>query len=117
LAQTVAGRFTLSKDVVWGTVTLTPGEYTYSLEQHGSSLMLLRGLGGGPSFMVLVRSVTSTDSNSDKLVLQRYNDQWVVSDMIIGTIGETLSFDHSNSRLVARKSAHGTDKIASLSKP
>lgn len=115
LAQS-AGKFTLNREVVWGDVTVTPGQYAYSLEHHGSSVLLLRGLDGGPSFMVLAKSVSTTSEDTNKLVLQRSNDQWVVSDLIIGTIGETLSFSTSSPKLVARKN-QSPDKLASLSKP
>jgi hypothetical protein len=111
-----AGKFTLDKEVIWGDLALTPGEYAYSLEHHGSSVLLLHGLDGGPSFMVLAKSISTTSEDADKLVLQRANEQWVVSDFIIGTIGETLSFSTSSPKLVARKS-QSPDKLASLSKP
>ena len=118
LAADAAGRFTLTKEVHWGAIVLAPGDYTYSLEHRGSTVVLLRSASGQPGFLVMARSVDTVDTESDRLVLQLHGDQWFVSEMVVGSVGEELSFRTPEVHTeTARKTRLGADKLASLSKP
>jgi len=47
LAQDAAGKFTLTKEVRWGSAVLPAGDYQYSLEHRAGALLLLRHSGAG----------------------------------------------------------------------
>jgi hypothetical protein len=118
VASAASGKFTLTREVHWGNVVLPAGDYTYSLEHRGSPVLLLRAASGAPGFIVMARTIDSVATESDSLVLQRHGDEWFVSEMVVGSVGEQLSFStpavHTET---ARKTRPGADKLASLSKP
>jgi hypothetical protein len=119
LAQEASGTFTLNKEVRWGTITLQPGAYTYKLERHASEMVFLRGSTGQAGFIVMANSVsTLSGPESDRLLLQRHGDQWFVSSMVVGVVGEQLYFKAPTiSTETARGRSPTPDKLASLSKP
>ena len=102
----------------WGSVVLPAGDYTYSLEHRGSPVLLLRAASGQPGFLVMARTIDSVATESDSLVLQRHGDEWFVSQMVVGSVGEELSFAMPETASAsARKKGAGKDKLASLSHP
>jgi hypothetical protein len=118
VASEASGKFTLTREVHWGSVVLPAGDYTYSLEHRGSPVLLLRAASGAPGFLVMARTIDSVASESDSLVLQRHGDEWFVSEMVVGSVGEEFSFAAPETHPIsARKRGPGTDKIASLSQP
>lgn len=117
-ASDATGKFTLTHEVHWGGVTLPAGDYTYALEQRGSPVVLLRAASGAPAFLVMARTTDSIASESDSLVLQRHGDEWFVSEMVVGSVGEEFSFATPNANAVsAHKKSTTNDKLASLSHP
>jgi hypothetical protein len=116
VASEASGKFTLTREVRWGSIVLPAGDYTYSLEQRGSPVLLLRAASGQPGFLVMARTIESVATESDSLVLQRHGDEWFVSEMVVGSVGEELSFAAPETHPVAaHKKGAGPDKIASLS--
>jgi len=118
VASEASGKFTLTREVHWGSIVLPPGDYTYSLELRGSPILLLRAASGQPGFLVMARTIDSVVTESDSLVLQRHGDEWFVSEMVFGSVGEELSFAAPETRpMSAHKKGARPDKIASLSQP
>jgi len=118
LASEASGKFTLTREVHWGSIVLPAGDYTYSLEQRGSPVLLLRAASGEPGYLVMARTIDSVATESDSLVLQRHGDEWFVSQMVVGSVGEELSFAMPETASAsARKKGAGKDKLASLSHP
>ncbi|HWX92378.1 MAG TPA: hypothetical protein VNY29_07070 [Terriglobales bacterium] len=118
LASEASGKFTLTREVHWAGVVLPAGEYTYSLEHRGSPLLLVRGASGTPGYLMMARTIDSVATESDSLVLQRHGDEWFVSEMVVGSVGEEFSFAAPEANPIsARKKGSGTDKVASLSQP
>jgi hypothetical protein len=116
VASEASGKFTLTREVRWGSIVLPAGDYTYSLEQRGSPVLLLRAASGQPGFLVMARTIESVATESDSLVLQRHGDEWFVSEMVVGSVGEELSFAAPETHPVsAHKKGARPDKIASLS--
>ena len=80
--------------------------------------MSMSGMGMMPGFLVMARTIDSVATESDSLVLQRHGDEWFVSEMVVGSVGEEFSFAAPETHpITARKKGAGTDKIASLSQP
>jgi hypothetical protein len=118
VASEASGKFTLTREVHWGSIVLPAGDYTYSLEQRGSPVLLLRAASGQPGFLVMARTIDSVATESDSLVLQRHGDEWFVREMVVGSVGEELFFAAPETRsMSAHKKGAGPDKIASLSQP
>ena len=117
LAEDAAGKFVLTHPVHWGTVVLSPGEYTYKLEHSAQELLLIRAAAGAPGFMVLCTSVSSTAPGTpNSLKLQRIGDEWFVSSMSLSELEEELHFQPPVSRTEVARSASAS-KMASLSHP
>jgi len=119
LAQDAAGKFTLTKEVRWGSAVLPAGDYQYSLEHRAGALLLLRNTNGQMGAIVLVKSTTAVnDQGPARLVLERSGDGWFVSSMVITDIGEELSFGAPSLRTeAAKKGISSPAKVASLSNP
>ena len=96
VAEDARGRFTLAREVRWGTAVLPAGNYSYSVEHHATSTVLLRSLNGGPNAIVLASSSSIVDSTAaPRLLLTQRGQEWVVTSMIIGDNGEVLYFTPS----------------------
>jgi len=119
LAQDAAGKFTLTKEVRWGSAVLPAGDYQYSLEHRAGALLLLRNTNGQMGAIVLVKSTTAVnDQGPARLVLERSGDGWFVSSMVITEIGEELSFGAPSLRTeAAKKGTSSPARVASLSNP
>ena len=117
-AWDAGGKFSLTHEVRWGSVTLPAGDYTYAVEQRGSAVLLLRAARGKPAFLVMAKTVDRVATEANSLVLQRLGDEWFVSEMVVGALGEEFSFatPETNAALARRKGAANV-KVASLSQP
>jgi len=92
-AQDAKGKFTLAKEVRWGTAVLPAGEYSYSVERRAAGTVMLRSLSGGPSAIVLSTSSSIVDANAaPRLLLTQHGRNWFVTSMILGGDGEELHF-------------------------
>src|ERR1700758_3619385 len=56
LGEDARGKFTLAREVRWGTAVLPAGDYSYTVEHHAAGAVVLRSLSGGPSAIVLASS-------------------------------------------------------------
>ncbi len=115
VAQDARGKFTLPRQVRWGTVTLAAGQYSYSVA-HGETVILHNSTGGGA--IVMVSTVSMTDpSQASRILLQNEGAEWFVSSMVLGANGEELHFLSPPRRSQLAQDAESRAKLASLSKP
>jgi hypothetical protein len=119
LAQDASGKFTLPREVRWGTVTLPAGAYSYSVEHRAGETILLRSSSGGPSVIVMASSISTVDSpGTSRLVLQQSGSQWFVASMLLSGDGEELHFSPPSKRtVVAQDASQHPAKLAALSHP
>jgi hypothetical protein len=93
VAQDAKGKFTLAREVRWGTAVLPAGEYSYTIERHAAGTVMLHALSGGPSAIVLPNSSSIVGANSaSRLTLTQYGGGWFVTSMTLGGDGEVLYF-------------------------
>jgi hypothetical protein len=96
LAEDARGKFTLAREVRWGSAVLPPGDYSFSVD-HAASTVVLRSLNGGPTAIVLASSVSAVDSSTaPRLMLKQQGNDWFVTSMVEGA-GEELYFAPSTS--------------------
>jgi len=118
MAQDASGKFTLAKEVRWGTAVLPAGEYTYSLKCPTGQLLFVRNTNGKKGAIVLVKSASLVnDSEHDRIVLQRAGDDWFVSSMVVTSLGQELSFGAPTVRTEAAKNGNIPAKVAALTTP
>jgi hypothetical protein len=112
VAQEASGKFTLAKEVRWGSAVLPAGDYTYSLEHQTGQVLFVRNTNGRTSAIVLVKSASLvSEGEHDRLVLQRSGDDWFVSSMVITNLGQELSFGAPSTH------TEPANKVAALSTP
>lgn len=116
IAQDASGKFTLSRQVRWGMVTLPPGDYTYSIEYGSADTVFLRNAAGS-AMIVLVASVSTADPDADRLILQNRGGEWFVSSLMLTGPGEELHFNVPKATLVAQDAPSRRTRLAGLSKP
>ena len=93
LAEEATGKFTLTKAVHWGPNLLPAGESTSRLQHDSFEVLFLRSASGKQGFIVLARSVSATKGErTDSLLLERTGDDWFVSSLTLGSLGERLYF-------------------------
>jgi len=96
LAEDAKGKFTLAREVRWGTSMLPAGDYSYSIEHHATGTVMLRNLNGGLNAIVLASSSSIVDSTAaPRLILTQRGQDWVVTSMITRGEGEELYFTPS----------------------
>jgi hypothetical protein len=116
LAEEANGKFTLTKEVHWGSNVLPAGEYTYRLQHDAFEVLFVRSAGGERGFIVLARSVSATNGErTDSLQLERSGDDWFVSSLTLGSLGERLYFaaPPPHAPMAARSTS---DNLTSLAK-
>lgn len=93
-AKDARGSFSLSHEVHWQKCVLRPGDYTFSIKTMGSyEFLMLRGLNGGTSAMLLVNNVESPKPDEvSRLVLVSRDGQSFVSAMELPEYDMTLRF-------------------------
>ncbi len=112
VAQEASGKFTLAKEVRWGSAVLPAGEYTYALEHQTGQVLFVRNTNGRANAIVLVKSASLVNEGErDRLVLQRNGDDWFVSSMVITNLGQVLSFGAPSTH------SEPANKVAALSTP
>jgi len=117
VAEDAKGKFTLAREVRWGTAVLPPGHYSYSVEHHAAGTVMLRSLSGGPSAIVLASSVSIVDpATTPRLMLKQQGNDWFVTSMVLGGDGEELYFAPSTS-IPSLQEAKRPAKVAVLSSP
>jgi hypothetical protein len=118
MTQDASGKFTLAREVRWGTAVLPAGEYTYWLEHPAGQVLFVRNTNGKMGAIVLVKSASLVnDSEHNRIVLQRAGDDWFVSSMVITRLGQELSFGAPTARTEAAKNGNTPAKVVALSNP
>jgi len=119
LAEDGAGKFTLTREVHWGPNVLPAGEYTYALQHKASEVLFLRTASGDRSYIVLARSTGAVARDEgDSLLLQRSGDDWFVSSLTLGEMGETLYFAIPAAATASTlRTSKASDTLFSLAKP
>jgi hypothetical protein len=93
VAEDARGKFTLAREVRWGTAVLPAGDYSYTVEHHSAGTVVLRSLSGGPSAIVLASSSSLAASTvAPRLMLVQRSRDWYVTSMIVEGGGEELYF-------------------------
>jgi hypothetical protein len=94
-AQSANGKFTLTHDAHWGSVVLTPGVYTFSLQSSSLPAPIMVGKAGSAQIAVVLPEVVSMEKLKDgsHLVLTR-NDagESFVSALYLGDLGVSLHY-------------------------
>jgi hypothetical protein len=112
VAQEASGKFTLAKEVRWGSAVLPAGEYTYTLKHQTGQVLFVRNVNGRANAIVLVKSTSLVNEREhDRLVLQRSGDDWFISSMVITSLGQQLSFGAPSTH------TGQATKVAALSTP
>ena len=115
MAEDARGKFTLAREVRWGSAKLPAGDYSYSVEHHAAGTVVLRSLNGGPGAIVLASSSSIVDSTTaPRLVLTQRGEEWVVTSMIFGGDGEELYFTPPAQTVVPQE-AKRPAKVAEVS--
>jgi hypothetical protein len=105
----IAGKFTLSNAVTWGSVMLPPGEYTFAVEDSVSppKVMIFAADGTGKGIVVptFVSDIKKTDSG--KMTLEVRDGQRVVTALYVQRMGIVLHYDagRANVELAQNKTA------------
>ena len=93
LAQASKGKFTIPREVHWGTLVLPAGTYDYSVEHHASEVLLLRPKAGGSGHFLLANIVSRPDEfTTSSLTMERRGADWYVTSMVVSEFGEVLKF-------------------------
>lgn len=115
VAEDARGKFTLAREIRWGSAVLPAGDYTYSVEHHAAGTVVLRSLNGGPNAIVLASSSSVVDpTTAPRLVLTQRGQEWVVTSMIVGGEGEELYFAPSV-RAIIPQEAKQPARVAEVS--
>jgi hypothetical protein len=119
MAQDAFGKFTLAREVRWGSVLLAPGEYSYSVEHHSAETILLRSQTGRTSAILMAASVSTLDGpTTSQLVLENNGKEWFVRSLALGGRGEVLYFNPPSTRAETAQVAHlGHEKTSAVSHP
>ena len=94
-AQSARGTFNLTHEVTWQSSVVPAGEYEFSLEPGGATVLLtLRPRSGnGPGFILLVNSTgRSTSSDLNRILLVSRAGKSFVSALELSNFGTTLRF-------------------------
>jgi hypothetical protein len=118
MAQDASGKFTLAKEVRWGTAVLPAGEYTYSLEHPTGQVLFVRNTNRKMGAIMLVKSASLVNgSERDRIVLQRSGDDWFVSSLVVTSLGQELTFGAPTARTETAKNGTSPAKVAALTNP
>jgi hypothetical protein len=94
-AQSANGKFTLAHDAHWGSVLLTPGVYTFSLQSPSLPAPIMVGKAGGAQIAVVLPEVVSMEKlkEGSRLVLTR-NDagESFVTALYLGDLSVSLHY-------------------------
>ena len=94
-AQTATGKFTLTHETRWGSLVLTPGDYTFSLESPSLPAPIMVGKVGTPAVAVVLPQAVSSERLTDTSSLILSHDQRgesFVSGLYLGDLGLSLHY-------------------------
>jgi hypothetical protein len=93
-AQTVHGSFKLPVQARWGTMSLAPGDYEFSVNtRSGGSIVMVRSLDSKWSGMAMSASFSASGAKPGSgLTLSNSEGMTYVKALYIGDIGEELNF-------------------------
>lgn len=103
-ASDAKGHFTLKHDVLWSSVEIPAGEYTYAYDPMGvSPVLMLHGENSAKSYMLLVTATeTSKVTDASLLMIEPSAAGRYVSAMQLPEIGVTLDFPTPAHAVLAR---------------
>jgi hypothetical protein len=115
VAQSASGKFTLVRQVRWGTVVLPPGDYSCSVEHRSAETVLLHNLTTRTGAIVMAASVSTVDNpTASHLVLEQTGNEWFVRSLVLSATGEILYFNSPATRTEAPQVARlGPQKAVS----
>ena len=90
----ISGTFKLPMQAHWGMAVLPAGDYSFTVEIHGSGPMVaIRDAEGKCTGMFFPRSVTQvTESQTQTLLLTRVGETAFVSSFQLGAVGMNLDY-------------------------
>ncbi len=92
-AQTYEGNFTLPFEARWGGVTLTPGDYSFSLESAASPYMVTLSQGVRKLGFIMATTASRTGSSGRSvLIVARNGHKATVTAMYIDGAGVTFLY-------------------------
>ncbi len=114
----VAGKFTISGAVKWGSVNLPAGEYTFAVEDSVSpptvSIFAADGTGKGMVVPAFVSEIKGADSKT--MTLEEQNGQIVVTALYVERLGIVLHYAGKRPNVeLAQKQAAPESKMSSYS--
>jgi hypothetical protein len=104
----IAGRFTLTSEVKWGTMVLPAGDYSYALEDtvSPSPVTIYAADGSGKGMVLPTYASDGKESGRNKISLETKNGQAVVSALYVEKLGLVLHFDTGKTNAeLAKKTA------------
>jgi hypothetical protein len=94
-AQTATGKFTLTHETRWGSVLLTPGDYTFSLESPSLPAPIMVRKAGTPAVAVVLPQAVCSERLADTSNLVLRHDERgesFVSGLYLGDLGLSLHY-------------------------
>lgn len=107
-AQSANGKFTLTHETHWGSVLLTPGVYTFSLQSPSLPAPIMVGKAGSTQIAVVLPEVVSAEKvgGTSRLILSHSESgESFVSALHLGALGVSLQFGTRKARMQASETA------------
>jgi len=107
-AQSANGHFTLPHETRWGTVLLSPGVYSFSLQSSSLPAAIMVGKTGSSQIAVVLPRVVSTEklADSSRLVLSHNESgESFVSALYLGDLGVSLHYAPPKAQVPASETA------------
>ena len=107
-AQSANGKFTLPHETRWGTVLLSPGVYSFSLQSPSLPAPIMVGKTGSSQIVVVLPQMVSTEKLTDnsRLILKHNESgESFVSALYLGDLGVSLHFAPPKAQTSASETA------------
>jgi len=107
-AQSAGGKFTLPHETRWGTVVLSPGDYTFSLQSQSLPAPIMVGKIGSSQVAVVLPQAVSAEklTETSRLVLSHSDSgESFVSALYLGDIGVSLHYAPPKAQTPASETA------------
>jgi hypothetical protein len=107
-AQSANGKFTLTHDTRWGSVLLSPGDYTFSLVSPSLPAPIMVGKKGTAAVAVVLPQAVSSEKLTETSTLVLSHDERgesFVSGLHLGNLGLSLHFAAPKNQMPATETA------------
>jgi hypothetical protein len=94
-AQSANGKFTLPHEARWGSLLLSAGDYSFSLQSPSLPAPIMVGKTGSSQIAIVLPRVVSTEKltgNSRLILSPNQNGESFVSALYLGDLGVSLHF-------------------------